>query len=78
MGDLCGKAAAREHASGMEASEPASPEWVDEVRELLDEAYRFQSTSPKAQENINAALELIDQHASGVQGTFHDQPKSPE
>lgn len=45
---------------------PPEPDWVEEVRELLGEAYRFQSTSPKAQENINAALELIDRHTPGV------------
>lgn len=42
------------------------PAWVEEVRDLLREAYQFQSTSPRAQENINAALELIDANTSGV------------
>ena len=52
------------HRTAGEAPAPAaSLGWIEQVRELLGEAYRFQSTSPRAQENINAALELIDRNA---------------
>lgn len=41
-------------------NQPTTPNTVEEIRELLAEAYSFKSTSPKAQENINAALDLLD------------------
>lgn len=45
---------------------PAPTEWMDEARALLSEVYGFASTSPRAQDNINAVLELFDKHAAGV------------
>ena len=34
--------------------------YVDEAREVLDEAYGFAAMSPRGRENINAALALLD------------------
>lgn len=36
---------------------------IEEIRSLLSEAYQFKSTSRAAQENINAALDLLDEIA---------------
>jgi hypothetical protein len=53
------------HVSGVEPT-PVPTEWMDEARALLSEVYGFASTSPRAQDNINAVLELFDMHAAGV------------
>jgi hypothetical protein len=45
---------------GVKVPPATTPAWVDEARSLLQETYGFASTSPRAQENINAVLELLD------------------
>ena len=35
--------------------------YIDEARGALDETYRFASTSPRAQQNINAAFEMLEE-----------------
>lgn len=34
--------------------------YIQEAKDLLSEAYGFKSTSPHAQRNINAAMDLLD------------------
>jgi hypothetical protein len=62
---------ARRRLDGVPAA-PAPTEWMDEARALLSEVYGFASTSPRAQDNINAVLELFDKHAAGVPVLDHD------
>ena len=35
--------------------------YIEEARGALDETYRFASTSPRAQQNINAAFEMLEE-----------------
>lgn len=44
-------------------------EKIEEIRSLLDEAYRFRTTSPAAQANINSASELLNEIESALKGT---------
>lgn len=37
---------------------------IEEIRALLEDTYGFASTSPRSQENINAALDLLDELAA--------------
>lgn len=43
------------------STQVARAEKFDEIRHLLNEAHQFRSTSPLAQQNISAALDLLDE-----------------
>ena len=51
--------------------------YVDEAKGVLDEAYRFESNSPKTRENINAAMDLLDDILQAMRSPLPKPPATP-